>query len=244
MTTPHFVMPQWSAPSQVKAVTSTRRGGFSVQPFNGLNLAQHVDDQAESVIQNRQLLANELALPTTVRWLNQQHTTFIETDDKRYHNEPCDGGFSRRPDTVCVVMTADCMPVFITDRQGSEVAVIHAGWRGLADGIVERAINLFQAPAEQLLAWAGPTISQANFEIGAEVKLALGGADRHYLPNRSKPKHYFADLYALAGERLANLGVTYGHSDACTYRDADDYFSYRRDGVTGRMASLIWLDTP
>lgn len=183
----------------------------------------------------------ELALPSQPQWLNQQHTTLIQTDSKAFDLSPCDGVYTRKKGQVCAVMTADCMPIIITDKQGTEVAAIHAGWRGMADGIIEKALALFAADPEDLLVWAGPTISQTNFEVGPEVKTALGGDEQYYIDNPQRAEHYFCDLYGLAGERVNALGATYTQSGACTYRDEKYYFSYRRDGKTGRMATLIWM---
>ncbi len=237
------IEPEWPASSRIKAFTTTRTGGGSMAPYDGLNLAEHVGDDLEDVRHNRKVLSEHLALPQTPQWLNQQHTLDIQTDTVCFGGRPCDGSYTQQAGRVCVVMTADCMPIFITDTAGTQVSVVHAGWRGLAGGIVEKAIQLFTAPVQELLVWAGPTISQANFEIGAEVKQALGGSDRFYQANANKPGHYFADLYGLAGERMAALGVSfYGHSSLCTYADEERLFSYRRAAVTGRMASLIWME--
>ena len=235
------VKPDWLAPSHVQAFSTTRKGGCSLPPFDALNLGDHVGDSSESVAENRGFLSSGLNIPSEPVWLNQQHTTIIQKDQKKYNGEPCDGIYTNQSSVVCAVMTADCMPVLISNKQGSEVAAVHAGWRGLAGGIIEKAISLFESKAKDLLVWAGPTISQQNFEIGLEVKIELGGSERFYEKNPDKAGHYFCDLYGLAGERVTALGASYTYSKQCTYADKKDYFSYRRDGKTGRMASLIWF---
>lgn len=231
----------WSAPSNVKAFSTTRLGGVSSKPYDALNLGQHVGDIPQDVDQNRRLIVDDLGLPTEPHWLKQEHTIAIQTDQQNFAGLPCDGMYTRKKGQVCAVMTADCMPLLMTDKNGSEVAAIHAGWRGMADGIIEQAVSLFVANPQDLLVWAGPTISQPNFEIGAEVKAALGGSDQYYIENQQRSGHYFCDLYGLAGERVNALGASYSRSDACTYADESDYFSYRRDGKTGRMATVIWF---
>lgn len=234
------IVPDWSAPSHVNAFSSKRLGGVSQLPFSTLNLGLHVGDDPQCVEKNRQRLTNELDLPNDPIWLNQQHTTLIQTDQEFFDDKPCDGIYTRQSGLVCAVMTADCMPVLITNKQGSEVAAVHAGWRGMAGGIIEKAIALFDAEPKDLLVWAGPTISKGHFEIGSEVKAELGGSDCFYTENQEREGHYFCDLYGLAGERVRSLGSAYTDCKQCTYA-SQDYFSYRRDGQTGRMASLIWF---
>lgn len=234
------ILPNWSAPNRVKAFSTTRLGGHSQSPFAALNLGMHVGDSPIFVGENRKVVIDELNLPSKPIWLNQEHTTHIQTDDECFGGKPCDGIYTRKKGQVCVVMTADCMPVLITNKSGSEVAAVHAGWRGLADGIIEKAMLLFNTELNDLLVWAGPTISKPNFEIGAEVKVALGGSEKYYTENLQRKGHYFCDLYGLAGERVQRLGASYSHSNECTYANERDFFSYRRDGVTGRMATFIW----
>lgn len=235
------IVPNWSAPSHVKAFTTTRIGGDSQSPFDALNLGTHVGDLPMVVDQNRSRVVDELHLPSKPTWLNQEHTVNIQTDDECFDGVPCDGIYTQKKEQVCLVMTADCMPLLITDKSGSEVAAVHAGWRGLAGGIIEKSMLMFNAEPNDLLVWAGPTISKPNFEIGAEVKVALGGSEKHYSENLQRKGHYFCDLYGLAGERVERLGADYFHSNECTYANERDFFSYRRDGKTGRMATLIWF---
>lgn len=178
-------------------------------------------------------------------WLRQEHTTNILQDSgsrQQRLNQAFDGHFTRQTRVVCTVMTADCLPVFICDQKGTEIALVHAGWRGLADGIVEDALKLFSVPNEELLVHCGPAISQQNFEIGQDVKKLLGGSDEFYLVQPDKPGHFLADLAGLLGERMATKSVTFTQSGHCTYAESDRFYSYRRDGVTGRIVSLLWID--
>ena len=235
------IKPDWSAPKHVQAFATTRIGGFSHSPFHSLNLALHVGDDPQSVAQNRQLMVDEFNLPNEPKWLNQQHTTNVKTDEKNFNELPYDGIYTRKKQQVCVVMTADCMPLLMTDKNFTEVSAVHAGWRGMANGIIEKTMSLFAADPSDLLVWAGPTISQPNFEIGPEVKTALGGSDYYYKENLQRLNHYYCDLYGLASERVKQAGASYTQSNACTYANENEYFSYRRDGETGRMASFIWF---
>lgn len=238
----NYLRPDWNAPANVNAVVTTRRGGVSQGVYHGFNVGQHVGDSAETVAQNRQQLLTDLALPQAPVWLNQQHTANIQTDQQSFAGKPCDGMVTGRSAVVCAVMTADCMPVLICNQQGTAVAAVHAGWRGLAAGIVESALAEFAEPSDQLLVWAGPTISIEHFEVGPEVRESLQGSEDCYRPSDGKPGHYYADLYRILGERMTDLGAQYSHSSHCTFRDKSLFYSYRRDGVTGRMVSLIWMN--
>ena len=252
-----LIKPQWAAPDHIKAFTSTRIGGVSLPPYEGLNLGDHVGDQVEQVAENRRLLIEfiqrDCARDTNVKdisaikpnWLRQEHTTKILLDaDSRQQrfNQAFDGHYTSQLGVVCTIMTADCLPVFICDQQGTEVALMHAGWRGLAAGIVENALELFAAPNDELLVHCGPSISQQNFEIGYEVKQALGGSDKFYQPQPNKAGHFLADLTGLLEERMVAEGVMFTQSGHCTFAESDKFFSYRREGVTGRIVSLLWID--
>lgn len=242
---PLTVMPGWQAPASVRAVTSTRAGGFSKAPYAECNLALHVNDAPMAVRRNRAMLSQRLQLPAEPAWLNQSHSTSITRLRRRRSSAviDADGAVAFDPATVCVVMTADCLPLFLCNKAGTKVAAIHVGWRGLADGIVESAVAAMEERSDQIMAWAGPCISVDHFEIGQQVKDRLGGPDEAYRPTAGADK-YFADLNRLTGHRLQMAGVTdYGHADHCTYRESGHFFSYRRDGQTGRMASLIWIDS-
>ena len=243
-----YLEPEWDAPDNVRAVTSTRTGGFSQPPFESFNMGEHVGDRAADVARNRNHLAASLDLPSTPYWLRQVHGTDVVLLDSARAVPPAsaspvqaDGSIATMPGVVCAVMTADCMPLFLCNRAGTKVGLVHTGWRGLANGVIEQAVRCLNEPAEQILAWAGPTISRLHFEIGDEVRAQLGGDASAYAPSKNAHK-CFADLYQLAGERLEQLGVGYyGFGRHCTYADHEQFFSHRRDRQSGRMASLIWF---
>jgi polyphenol oxidase len=244
MTDLSFIEPDWPAPSNVRAVATTRTGGASVAAFAGLNLGAHVGDDAGSVAENRRRVRAVLALPREPVWLNQVHgTTVVEAVA---HEAPptADASFSRTAGQVCVVLTADCLPVLFCDRDGTRVAAAHAGWRGLAGGVLNSAVRALETPPQRLLAWLGPAIEQEAFEVGAEVReqflsMAADNAQAFAINARGR---WQADLYQLARRQLEQLGVghVYGGSFRC-YADRDRFFSYRRDGVTGRMATMVWM---
>lgn len=243
--TPELLIPVWPAPSAVRAVISTRVGGVSLAPFDSLNLGDHVGDDPAAVAENRKRLEAVAQLPATPVWLNQVHGTRVLDCALPLGNREADASMTSQPGQVCVVMTADCLPVLFCNRAGNRVAAVHAGWRGLADGVIEAALAGFADPADQLLAWLGPAIGPDAFEVGPEVRerflqddLQAGSA---FLPGR--PGHWLADIYRLARLRLERAGVGFiGGGDYCTVTDIKRFFSYRRDGVTGRMASLIWIE--
>ena len=244
-----LIHPNWAVPSNVHAVSTTRFGGFSQGAFNGLNLGRHVGDDPGRVEMNRQTLITELGFSNTPIWLNQVHGTVMVALDshgevgrrKRAEKLTADGAYTTKTQTVCVVMSADCLPLLLTNAKGTQVAAVHAGWRGLADGIIEEAINTFDCPPKDIIAWAGPCIGSKAFEVGGEVRDILGGSDAHYARSITRGK-YLANLIALTGERLLALGVdTFSHSHLCTFSDDESFYSFRREGQCGRMASLIWM---
>jgi len=239
-----FITPNWPAPAQVKAYTTTRQGGYSTPPYDSFNLADHVGDATKAVAANRARLNQALKLPTSPVWLKQVHGT--ETVKATPENTHClaDAAFATIPEQVCVVMTADCLPVLFCDKKGTRVAAAHAGWRGLANGVLEATLQSLEVPAQDILVWLGPAIGPQAFEVGNEVWTIftdfLPEATEAFKPSRED--HWLADLYLLARQRLAHQGVTaiYG-GDYCTYTEKAFFYSYRRDKVTGRMATLIWL---
>jgi len=234
-----YIQVNWSAPSHIKAFTTTRSGGCSQGVYHSMNLSHYVGDERQNVQSNRQQLRSDLELKTEPVWLEQVHSNQLANADLQIRSA-VDGSFSTTQNTVCVVMTADCMPILLTNRAGDQVAAVHAGWRGMAAGIIENAVALFQCPRHEIIAWAGPCIGPTKFEIGTEVRDQIGGSDNCYKP--SKNNKLLANLYLLCEQRLSALGVSnYSHSEACTYSDNDQFFSYRRDGQCGRMASLIWI---
>lgn len=219
-------------------------GGISKAPFDGFNLGVHVGDSPDSVGINREMLSRHL--PSKPYWLNQVHgVDVIEVGESVQSTPSADGSYTNKKHQVCCVMTADCLPVLFCNSQGTQVAAIHAGWRGLLDGILEVAINKFH-PNDRVYAYLGPAIGPSSFEVGEEVKEAFINTDSgvHVAFQPSVvPSKWLADLYELARSRLRSVGVTdvYG-GEHCTFIEAERFFSYRRDGQTGRMASCIWIE--
>jgi hypothetical protein len=241
-----WIEPDWSAPSQIRALCTTRSGGISSGSFASLNLADHVGDEPISVARNRALLREHLDLPSEPLWLQQVHGCAVADISPTSGRCAADAAVAMRAGEVCVVMTADCLPLLLCDAQGTCVAAIHAGWRGLAAGVVEAAVARLGVPPPEVLCWLGPAIGPDAFEIGAEVRacfLDRGGEDTKAAFRPSAAGNWLADLYALARERLRRCGVDriWG-GGLCTYSEPERFFSYRRDGVTGRMASLIWIE--
>ena len=238
-----FIYPDWPAPSNVRCLSTTRLGGVSTAPYQGNNLALHVGDKPENVQQNRARLAALGALPGEPAWLGQTHTNHVvHCESEDYH---ADGRYADRSHQVCVVMTADCLPVLICDKAGSQVAAIHAGWRGLANNILENGVALFRGSRADLMVWLGPAIGKQAFEVGQEVYGVFvkqyPGVAVFFEPTQWGK--YFMDIYGLATLLLNKAGIraVYG-GEYCTYSNEALFFSYRRDGICGRMASLIWLD--
>ena len=245
-----WIMPDWPVPAHVRAVCTTVSGGVSQGPYKSMNPAEHVNDDAAKVAENRLLLQKALSLNTPPHWLQQVHSTKVVDLDQRNTNEisnsiKADGSTTCCENVACVVMTADCLPVLLTDSKGQRVAAIHAGWRGLADGILEEGLQQFTENSD-VLAWLGPAIGPEKFEIGEDVleQLSAGVNNRAgwYRESASSGK-WLVDLYALASLRLQQAGVMgiYG-GNYCTFSDEQRFFSYRRQGDCGRMATLIWLD--
>jgi YfiH family protein len=268
-----WITPDWPAPPNVKAAATLRTGGVSEGAFSSLNLGSHVGDDPAAVVENRRLLRAALRLPAEPTWLNQVHGIAVAdaSSSKGMRaassgaafagssgNNPAsaegatpavpptaDASVARGAEAVCVVMTADCLPVLFCDRAGTRVGAAHAGWRGLAGGVLGATIKALDVPASQLMAWLGPAIEQDAFEVGADVheafsKLAAENAAAFRANARGR---WQADLYQLARNELARLGVTavYGGGFNC-FADSERFFSYRRESRTGRMATLVWLD--
>jgi len=237
------IKPGWVAPPGVCACTTTRVGGVSEAPFDSLDLALHVGDDPVHVARNRELLRQLLNLPAEPCWINQTHGTHAVTLELD-NNRDADAAITRLPGVVAVVMTADCLPILVCNRDGSEVAAVHAGWRGLQAGVIQGTLASMESCSEQLQAWIGPGISQHNFEVGGEVRSAfidsVQDAESFFKENRKG--HWLCDLAGLAERVLKRQGVVDVYRDpGCSYRDADRFFSYRRNATTGRMASLIWI---
>lgn len=236
--------PDWSAPSHIKAFGTCRHQGYSQAPFDSWNPATHTGDNEADVQKNRRLLYEQLQLPAEPVWLDQVHGTDIIRLSANVTPASADGSYSNGTGQVCVVMTADCLPLLITNTQGTEVAAVHAGWRGLCEGVIESAISQFTSSAEELLVWLGPAIGPEAFEVGEEVRQAFLQHDSQAeAAFKVKDDKWMADIYQLARQRLAACGVTeVSGGEYCTYTDSERFFSYRRDGQTGRMASLIWIE--
>ena len=239
-----MLQPDWPAPPGVFSRMTTREGGISRAPWASLNLGDHVGDDPRHVAENRARLRRQL--PAEPFWLQQVHSAnVVEAGSGMIE---ADAAFSRRSGCVCSVLTADCLPVLFCDRAGSVVAAAHAGWRGLARGVLEATVTAMQVPPAEILAWMGAAIGPQAFEVGDDVRQAF--VSRHaeaaiaFRPaSAAASGKWLADMYQLARIRLQHAGVSsiYG-GGRCTFSEADHFYSYRRDGVTGRMASLIWLD--
>ena len=239
----HCIVPDWPAPANVRALQTTRHGGVSAEPYGSLNLGSHVGDAPLTVVRNRMLL-NTL-LPSEPVWLEQVHGTAVANADMAGCRVQADACIARHRGSVCVVMTADCLPVLLCDERGTVVGAAHAGWKGLAAGVIEAAVREMAVEAGTLMAWLGPAIGPDAFEVGDEVRaeFVAGNSQAEAAFSPGQPGKWFADIYALSRLRLNALGITrvYG-GDRCTYREREQFFSYRRDGVTGRMGSFIWLE--
>jgi YfiH family protein len=247
----NWIVPDWLAPSNIKTLFTTREGGVSINSTNGdyasLNLAAHVGDDFENVAYNRALL--RLHLPAEPIWLKQVHGVLpVWVDDIVTAVLEGDAALCRKPGTVCAVMVADCLPIFLCDIEGRAVGVIHAGWRGLAGGIIEQSVAAMQVMPVSLIAWLGPAIGPRHFIVGADVYDAFIQHDRQagqaFTPsNNNYQKKWLVDIFLLARQRLEEIGLTkiYG-GEICTFSDPMRFFSYRRDGKTGRMAALIWIE--
>jgi YfiH family protein len=239
------LIPAWPAPPGVRAAFTLRGGGVSAPPYDSLNLGTHVGDAPTAVAENRRRVRAALALPAEPSWLEQVHGTgVVELNATAHTSAPAaDGIIARAAGVVAVVQVADCLPVLFAARDGSVVAAAHAGWRGLAAGVLGATVARTGVPAAQLLAWLGPAIGAAHFEVGAEVRAAFLAHDARaaaaFAPNARG--RWQCDLNLLARQRLedAGVGAVFG-GDWCTYADGERFFSYRRDGRCGRMAALIW----
>jgi YfiH family protein len=236
------IIPDWPAPEHVRAYSTTREGGVSQGAWASLNLATHVQDDLKHVAENRRRLSEALAIPNEPYWLEQVHGTEVVRPE--LNTTHCaDAAFTQQSDTPCVVMTADCLPVLFCDEQGTAVAAAHAGWRGLAAGVLEQTLKCFEDQS-MVMAWMGPAIGPKHFEVGDEVREVF--VQQHSQTEsafvESRPGHWMADIFQLAQQRLSAAGVSqiFG-GGICTYADADHFYSFRRESITGRMASLIWL---
>lgn len=237
-----FFVPDWPVPARVRAMQTLRTGGCSLSPWHSLNLGTHVGDDPAHVAANRALLRRRL--PDDPGWLDQVHGAVTVDAGSVATPVRADASLARRPGVVCAVMTADCLPVLFCDRAGSVVAAAHAGWRGLLAGVLESTLAAMQVLPAELLVWLGPAIGPARFEVGDEVRKAFLAKDAHAASAfvGGDSGKWLADIYQLARQRLQRAGVAHVFGGQyCTVSEPERYFSYRRDGVTGRQATLIWL---
>jgi polyphenol oxidase len=251
-----WLAPDWPAPPHVRALVTSRRGGMSKGVWSGLNLAYHVGDSAAHVSKNRSLLLQQLPSVNRIQWLHQVHgcaVAELNARSRRPGRKTADAACVRLAGDAAVVMTADCLPVFFTDVRGSCAGVAHAGWRGLLNGILEHTVTKLGSPRSDVLAWLGPAIGSCHFQVGDEVRSAfLARAEetstKHdvqhaFTADPAAPDKWLMDIYAVARVRLRQAGVlsVYG-GGLCTVCDTDHFYSYRREGVTGRMASVIYIN--
>ncbi|NRP83224.1 peptidoglycan editing factor PgeF [Marinobacterium sp. xm-d-509] len=242
----NLIWADWPAPPNIKALCTTRQGGVSSAPFDQLNLGDHVGDDPQAVLDNRQSLLNSLSLVKPAQWLKQVHGVEVVEAYSDQQIREADACYTTEPGVACVIMTADCLPVLFTNRSGSKEAAAHAGWRGLAEGVLEQTLSQFDDPSE-VMVWMGPAIGPDAFEVGQEVYDRfvddLAQSRDAFKPSPSHNERWVADIYQLARLRLNRAGVRqiFG-GGLCTYTDSERFFSYRRQAQTGRMASLIWME--
>ncbi len=245
-----FIKAGWNVPSNVVAGVSNRFGGHSIQPFTSLNMGDHVEDDRGNVELNRRLLANQLGVSDdAIQWLDQVHGTKVYRVNRQTRAKPpkADAAITATRGIVCAVMTADCLPILLCDKYGREVAAVHAGWRSLVSGVIENTVENFEAESNQLKAWLGPAIGPKAFEVGEDVREAFLNQElghesmKAFKAIEDKPGKYHANLYRLAKLRLRALGIKdiTGHA-YCTVKESQ-WYSYRDEGQTGRMASFIML---
>lgn len=240
---PQWIVPGWPAPKRVRALCTTRHGGASGGIYGTFNVGVAVGDDPALVAENRARLRS--LLPGDPVWLKQVHGTRVVNADEVHAIVEADACMTRTAGTVLAIQAADCMPVLLADRSGSVIAAAHAGWRGLASGVIENAVAAMNIAPANVLAWLGPAVSGAAYEVGQDVHDAFTGADPAAATAFVAHGHgkYLVDLYTLARQRLARLGVASVHGGGyCTFGDADRFYSYRREGITGRMVALIWIE--
>ena len=248
LSSPEFIVPDWPAPPGVGCLVTTRRGGVSLGAFSSLNLGTHVGDDPKAVAVNRDIVSRRIGARPV--WLNQVHGTRVVDAAGQLINDAvpdADAAYTRQTGPVCTVMTADCLPVLLCDDAGTVVAAAHAGWRGLLAGVLETTVAAMGVPGKNLMAWLGPAIGPHAFEVGDEVRAAFVAAAAESAPAFQSVSggKWLADIYLLARLRLKGPGIerVFG-GNFCTVSEAERFFSYRRDGQTGRMASMIWLNEP
>lgn len=241
----HAVVPDWPAPDNIIAFTTTRLGGVSEAPYSSWNLAHHVGDEKAHVDENRQQLQQLLPTGSRLNWLEQVHGTVIVDAPSKVQES--DGVFTDKLLQACCIMTADCLPILMCNQQGDQIAALHAGWRGVADRIIEQGFRRFSAPADELMVWIGPSITARHFRIGRDVEQKLSASIRNaecraqfFRQDQDSKKHVFADLQGMVEQQCHELGINQVfQSNCCSFSDSDRFFSYRREQQTGRNVSVI-----
>ncbi len=241
----HYLIPQWPAPSSVKTRVTTRQNGNSAAPFNEFNLAAHVSDLEEAVKANRLQLQTELRFKNPIQFLTQIHGTEVINYDQPIENLTADACYTTQKNQACAVLTADCLPLLICNEAGTEIAAIHAGWRGLLSGVIDTTLKEFKSSPAELLAWLGPALGPCHLQLNEAIQTDYLQADPNFFPAfETRNDEVFADFHKLAQINLQRLGVTQiYHENTCTYCDKELFYSHRQDqGTTGRFASLIWIE--
>ncbi|MDB3992433.1 peptidoglycan editing factor PgeF [Gammaproteobacteria bacterium] len=244
--------PDWPAPSNIHAFVTSRQGGYSTDSFSSLNFALHVNDKLDSVKRNRAVLQASVSRKLTFQWINQIHSASVYRIDAAGPEKKGDGLLCKKPGIVCCILTADCLPIFFTNKVGTEIAIAHVGWRGMSEGIIQNVINSMESCPREVMAWLGPAIGPCHFEVGEEVKYIYSQSHlferirydvQRCFSCAKDPGKHFLDLYQVAKVVLNSMGVSevYG-GDECTYCLEEKYFSFRRDGDTGRMVSAIFIE--
>ncbi|MCK3656295.1 laccase [Pasteurellaceae bacterium Macca] len=239
-----WIEPTWAVPSNIHALTTTRHGGVSLPPFDSLNLGDHVKDDPQAVQENRERLRQQANLPASPIYLTQTHSTRVIRLPYEREDRNADAVYTNQANQACLVMTADCLPVIFASLDGQEIAAAHAGWRGLCDGILEATVAEFDCDPTQISVWLGPAIGPQAFQVGEDVIAQFVAIDPNaqqaFTPDPTTEGKFFGNLYQLATQRLNALGIQHiSGGDYCTYSDPQ-FFSYRRDKMTGRMATVIW----
>ena len=239
----HWLVPDWPAPANIHAATTLRTGGVSQGSYASLNPAAHVGDDTDRVRQNRRIIREMLDLPDEPVWLDQVHSNRAVKALKTTSLQQADASYTDEPSIVCAVMTADCLPLLVCSSDGTQVAAIHAGWRGLLAGVISNTVAAMQK--QVFLVWLGPAIGPDCFEVGSEVRDAFLHKSMEFNPafKAQSNSKWLADIYQLARVELSAIGITkvYGGTH-CTFTEHERFYSYRRDAQTGRMATLIWRE--
>ena len=239
-----YITPNWPAPRNIRCITTTRMGGHSKKEYASLNLGGHVQDDFNNVEKNRALVKEDLQLPNDPVWLEQVHgSKVLELGNTMPKNNTYDAAYTKEANIVCAVLTADCLPVAFCDQAGEHIAVAHAGWRGLVNGVLENTLQAMPVENNRIMCWLGPAIRPDKFEVGEEVLeqfVSIDKQNQNSFIEKSNGK-YLANIYQLAKNILAkyNIQEVYG-GEHCTFSESDTFYSYRRDGETGRMTTLIW----